>query len=256
MPRLQPSGLSLLLLQASLRADYERRRSDYATAAQVRADTRAAAAQGAQARPRVGPGCRIPARGSARGESEKSIQASGKVELRTRRQTVLADWLHYDLVTEEVWAKGNVVMRQGVDWIAGPEAKFKRADETGFFHQPEFHIGENASRGEAKELQFVGENHYELKDFRYTTCVAGNDDWYLTSRSRSTWIARAWSGPRATRASSSRARRYSIRRIWISRCRTSASPDFSRRCSARRAAEGSKCRCRIISIWRRTTMRL
>ena len=116
------------------------------------------------------------------GESEKSIQASGKVELRTRRQTVLADWLHYDLATEEVWAKGNVLMRRGVDWITGPEAKFKRGDETGFFHQPEFHIGDNASRGDAKDLLFVGENRYELKDFRYTTCVAGNDDWYLTSR--------------------------------------------------------------------------
>ena len=116
------------------------------------------------------------------GESEKSIQASGKVELRTRRQTVLADWLYYDLAKEEVWAKGNVLMRRGIDWITGPEAKFKRGDETGFFHQPEFHIGDNASRGDAKDLLFVGENRYQLKDFRYTTCVAGNDDWYLTSR--------------------------------------------------------------------------
>src|SRR6202158_5964399 len=60
------------------------------------------------------------------GESQKSIQASGKVELRTRRQTVLADWLHYDLATEEFWAKGNVLIRRGIDWITGPEAKFKR----------------------------------------------------------------------------------------------------------------------------------
>ena len=116
------------------------------------------------------------------GESEKWVQSSGKVELRTRRETVLADCLHYDLVTEEVWAKGNVLMRRGADWISGPEAKFKRGDETGFFHEPEFHIGDNASRGDAKDLLFVGENRYELKDFRYTTCVAGNDDWYLTSR--------------------------------------------------------------------------
>ncbi len=116
------------------------------------------------------------------GESEKSIQATGKVELRTRRQTVLADWLHYDLVTEEVWAKGNVLMRRGVDSISGPEAKFKRTNETGFFHQPEFHIGDNESRGSAAELLFIDENHYQLKDMRYTTCVAGNDDWYLTAR--------------------------------------------------------------------------
>jgi LPS-assembly protein len=116
------------------------------------------------------------------GESEKWIQSSGKVELRTRRQTVLADWLHYDLATDEFWAKGNVLMRRGVDWITGPEAKFKRGDETGFFHQPEFHIGDNASRGDAKELLFLGENRYQIQDMRYTTCVAGNDDWYLTSR--------------------------------------------------------------------------
>jgi LPS-assembly protein len=116
------------------------------------------------------------------GVSEKWIQSSGKVELRTRRQTVLADWLHYDLATEEFWAKGNVLLRRGVDWITGPEAKFKRGDETGFFHQPQFHIGDNASRGDAKELLFLGENRYQIKDMRYTTCVAGNDDWYLTSR--------------------------------------------------------------------------
>src|SRR6202171_6757055 len=39
------------------------------------------------------------------GESEKSIQASGKVELRTRRETGLADWLHLDLATARCWAK-------------------------------------------------------------------------------------------------------------------------------------------------------
>jgi LPS-assembly protein len=115
------------------------------------------------------------------GESEKTIEASGKVELRTRRQTVLADWLHYDPETEEIWAKGNVVMRQGFDTITGPEARFKRDDETGFFNQPEFHIGENNSRGEGSELLFLGENKYQIKDMKYTTCVAGNEDWYLSS---------------------------------------------------------------------------
>jgi LPS-assembly protein len=115
------------------------------------------------------------------GESDNIVVASGKVELRTRRQTVLADWLHYDLATEEIWAKGNVLMRRGTDTISGPEARFKRGDETGFFTQPDFHIGEYASRGEGKELLFLGENRYQITDMRYTTCVAGNDDWYLTS---------------------------------------------------------------------------
>jgi lipopolysaccharide assembly outer membrane protein LptD (OstA) len=31
------------------------------------------------------------------GSADKSIEASGKVELRTRRETVLADWLQYNI---------------------------------------------------------------------------------------------------------------------------------------------------------------
>ena len=41
------------------------------------------------------------------GISNKEMTATGKVELRTRRETVLADWLHYDFVTDEIWAKGD-----------------------------------------------------------------------------------------------------------------------------------------------------
>ena len=115
------------------------------------------------------------------GTSQKAIEASGKAELRTRRQTVLADWLRYDVETDEVWGKGDVLVRRGIDWITGPEAKFKRDTEVGFFAKPEFHVGENASRGSAREIQFNGPDHYQIKDASYTTCVAGNDDWYLRS---------------------------------------------------------------------------
>src|SRR5262249_53754093 len=66
------------------------------------------------------------------GASQSLIEASGRVELRTRRQTVLADWLQYDVQNDEMWAKGNVTIRQGIDWITGPEAKFKRDTEIGF----------------------------------------------------------------------------------------------------------------------------
>ena len=69
------------------------------------------------------------------------IEASGHAELRSRRQTVLADWLRYDIPSDQFWAKGNVILRRGIDRISGPEAKFKRSDETGFFTSPEFHIG-------------------------------------------------------------------------------------------------------------------
>lgn len=113
------------------------------------------------------------------GVAEKFVEASGKVELRTRRETVLADWLRYDIVDDEIWGRGDVLIRHGIDWITGPELRFRRGAETGFFTAPRFHIGENASRGSAAEIRFTGPDHYEASDARYTTCAAPRDDWYV-----------------------------------------------------------------------------
>ena len=113
------------------------------------------------------------------GVAERYVEAEGKVELRTRTETVLADWLRYDLVTDEVWGKGNVLLRRGFDWITGPEAKFKRDTDTGFFKSPKFFIAENGSRGDASEIRFIDADHYEVSDARYTTCVAPREDWYI-----------------------------------------------------------------------------
>ena len=113
------------------------------------------------------------------GSAEKFVEAAGKVELRTRTETVLADWLRYDFVTEEVWGKGDVLIRRGIDWITGPEVRYNRGTETGSFASPRFYIGENGSRGSAAEIRFTGPEHYEATDARYTTCVAPRDDWYI-----------------------------------------------------------------------------
>src|SRR5271167_133444 len=113
------------------------------------------------------------------GNAQQWIEATGKAEFRSRRNTVLADWLRYDVASDEVWGKGDVTVRRGIDWITGPEVKFNRSTDIGFFTTPEFHVGENMSRGTASEILFNGADHYELKDASYTTCVAGDDDWYL-----------------------------------------------------------------------------
>ncbi len=113
------------------------------------------------------------------GVSEKFIEAEGNVELRTRRETVLADWLRYDIVADEVWGKGNVVLRKGIDWVTGPEARYTQQSALGFFTSPRFYLGENGARGSAAELRFTGPQKYEASEARYTTCVAPREDWYL-----------------------------------------------------------------------------
>jgi LPS-assembly protein len=112
---------------------------------------------------------------------EDQVRAEGSVELRSRYETVLADWLTYDTVNDEIWAKGNVVIRRGYDWITGPELRFKREAETGFFMSPQFFVAEADASGSAAEIEFMGPDRYEVTDARYTTCIAPNHDWYLTS---------------------------------------------------------------------------
>jgi LPS-assembly protein len=116
---------------------------------------------------------------SISGVPEKFVEASGRVELRARNETVLADWLRYDFAQDEIWGKGNVLLRKGLDWITGPEARFRRDRETGSFTAPKFYVAENGSRGEAAEIRFAGPDRYEVTDARYTTCVAPREDWYI-----------------------------------------------------------------------------
>src|SRR4029450_3633593 len=49
------------------------------------------------------------------GVFNKEATATGKVELRTRRETVLADWLHYDFGNDGIWGKADVLLPKGVD---------------------------------------------------------------------------------------------------------------------------------------------
>jgi len=111
------------------------------------------------------------------------VEASGRVELRTRRETVLADWLAYDLATEEVHGRGNVTLRQGGDWVTGAELKYRRGESTGFFDDPRFAVGDIGARGDADRLDFVGPDRFDILRGRMTTCAAPREDWFLSGES-------------------------------------------------------------------------
>jgi LPS-assembly protein len=113
--------------------------------------------------------------------NEQTITAEGGVELRSRYETVLADWLTYDQAKDEIWAKGNVVIRRGFDWITGPELRYERDSQVGAFTAPQFFVADANATGSATEIRFAGPDKYEVTDARYTTCIAPNRDWYLTS---------------------------------------------------------------------------
>ena len=111
--------------------------------------------------------------------SQTRVTAEGRVELRTHRETVLADKLTYAIPEQTIYGDGDVVLRRGFDWITGPQLEYKRDTETGFFRAPRFFVAEANAHGDAKEIRFNGPDHYEAVDASYTTCVAPHPDWYL-----------------------------------------------------------------------------
>jgi LPS-assembly protein len=116
------------------------------------------------------------------GTGESIVEAFGRVELRTRAQTVLAEHLLYNFTDNTISANGNVLLRKGNDWISGPSFTLRRNDSTGYFESPKFFIGEVNGRGDASRIEFAGPNKYVVTDGRYTTCAAPRNDWYVQTR--------------------------------------------------------------------------
>jgi LPS-assembly protein len=123
------------------------------------------------------------------------LVADGEAELRRDDITLTADKLTYREPTDEAIAEGNVLLRKGQDTIAGPAARLIVGDQVGSFDSPAYTLSrqreargaDGAARavsgsGQADVLRFEGENQYRLENATWSTCQAGDPDWYLRAR--------------------------------------------------------------------------
>ncbi len=111
--------------------------------------------------------------------SPNIIEASGRVEARQAGSTFFADWLRYDTTRSLVQAKGQVRMEQPALLVEGDSLKLNINDYSGELTQPVYQLTDQPGRGNAERIDFIDKTHFTLKDATYTTCSAGNDDWYL-----------------------------------------------------------------------------
>lgn len=113
------------------------------------------------------------------GRQEQEVEASGKAELRKDDQTISADRMKYFQNTNEVEAEGKVRIEQRGDVLEGSRLKMNLDKETGQMDQSSYRLLDSGARGSAEKLQFEGKGNYRLQQSSYTTCPAGNDDWFL-----------------------------------------------------------------------------
>lgn len=113
------------------------------------------------------------------GHTGQEIDAIGKAELFNGDQFISADRMKYHQDTDIAEAQGGVRVEQRGDILEGSQLKFNLVDKTGQLSDPNYRLKDASSRGNANMLLFEGEDRYRLRQATYTTCPAGDDDWYL-----------------------------------------------------------------------------
>ena len=136
-----------------------------------------------------------------RGHADRETEAEGRVRLRKRSQTVFADWLRHDTLSDEITAVGNVQIQQGGDLVEGDRLSYNLATDRGYMDGARYTLtpaprsvqpptaptavkprfSDVDARGRADRILFEGPGQYRAQQSEYTTCEPGNDDWYIRS---------------------------------------------------------------------------
>ncbi|MEK9778474.1 MAG: LPS assembly protein LptD, partial [Methylophilaceae bacterium] len=118
---------------------------------------------------------------------DRKLKASGNATLIKSDQRIKADLIEYDQISEELYARGNVILDTSSSHIEGAELEYSLSSQTGAIPNASFStrlndsesIFNNTLRGTASLIFIEGENKKSGENFKVTTCEAGKDDWYI-----------------------------------------------------------------------------
>jgi LPS-assembly protein len=116
---------------------------------------------------------------------KRYVEASGKVRARDLRNRFEADWLRYDKDTDELSAKGHVVVARDEDVLHGADVRLKIEERVGVMNSLDYEIQRikgRKGRGVAESLRFQGRDRYALSDATYSTCPADQQDWVFKAK--------------------------------------------------------------------------
>jgi LPS-assembly protein len=113
------------------------------------------------------------------GQTGVQTTVEGEAELRKRGSQIKADSITYWPSEDEMLASGNVRTLKNGDLFTGTELRLKLDAQTGYYMNVNYLLAGEKARGEAKRLDFLGQDAYNGEDATYSTCGPGNDDWFL-----------------------------------------------------------------------------
>lgn len=96
--------------------------------------------------------------------------AKGNVRITQTGRTLTADWVTFSNKTRQAVASGNVVMVEGGDTLRASFVQFRLDSFEGVVFDGNLDARTSSFRMTGSEVQRTGENTYEFKEGRFTTC--------------------------------------------------------------------------------------
>jgi LPS-assembly protein len=115
--------------------------------------------------------------------ADRVVEFRGDVQVERGDLELRAARLVLDRDTQVVDASGGVLALRPDVRIAGSSALYDLDDGTGRIENAAFRIPAMRARGEASEIELLGERRSRHADIRFSTCRPGSDDWLLTADS-------------------------------------------------------------------------
>ena len=121
---------------------------------------------------------------------DRKLRASGNALISKGNQSITADFIEYDQISEELYAKGQITITTPDLELKGSELEMSLAENTGSIANGSFvaNINKNIPtkfnkelRGTATKIFLEGEDKKKLENAKVTTCDAGQNEWFITS---------------------------------------------------------------------------
>ncbi len=114
-------------------------------------------------------------------ERDKQIyEAHGRVEVKRGELFLKADHAQLNMVTKDLIAWGNIVLREGEDVLECERLEINLDSRLGKVYQARLFLKEQNFHITSKEAEKLGENRYRIREGSFTTCDAVRPPWKFT----------------------------------------------------------------------------
>lgn len=114
------------------------------------------------------------------GSPQDVLHLIGNAEIRRGGATLKGDRLTYTQETDEVVARGGVLLSKNGATFTGQEANYRIDAQSGSMPDADYTFEARGLRGCAKQVEFIDGSHISMADALITSCPKGSKSWWVS----------------------------------------------------------------------------